>query len=494
MDREERSVVRYIISAMDRAPAWLGQEMMGDDERRHALAHAQGIPFVVLEPHLIIKDAMLVIPEPIAREHNVLAYDMRDHVLEVALLDLADLEQIAFLETRFRLLPRLTTRAAMIKGLLHYQKHLRDTYGSQLQEAQSPNLLDALLRHAFASGANDVHLENTSAGLSVRYRIRGTLKNAFALPPSAGKNIFGKLRALAGISSGALPHESRLRIDLGSGEDVRVAIQSLPTIAGEKMLLHIVREQARRGWTLSSLGLHGEALERLHHFLNRRRGLLLVEGVGKTTLLYTLLDLLNNPEVALASIEERVLQTLPRVAQVELSALLTPAGALRGVLKTDPDVVMLDPVQGSEMTKLAESASVRGVLVLAATEDVASVEHPDMRVRTAVVRKLCAKKFLDKRKLTRAESDAFEAAGANFAKVLQCLKEEERIGKDVPWKDVQFARAVGCSECEQGYQGTLGLQEVQEGGAIVGLTIVEDGLFKAAQGLTSIEEVLKLVA
>ncbi len=494
---------------MEHTPAWLGRELLGDDEQRHAFAHANGVPFVVLEPADIAKEAMLVIPEPMAREHNAVGFALQGHTLEVALLNLADLEHFGFLESRYRLVPRLTTRGSMVKALLHYQKHLREAYGAQLEAANSPDLLDVLLRHAFMSGASDIHLELGSS-LVVRYRIRGILRSAFALPPGAGSNLFGQLRALAGISAGALPKESRLKVDLGNGEDARVSVQSLSTVGGEKMVLHIIRERERAGWTLSSLGLHGEALERVHHFLNRRRGLLLVEGTGpssnlgagKTTLLYTLLDLLNTPELALASVEERVSQTLPRVAQVEVGGALSPAALLRGVLKSDPDVVMLDPLQGSEMSALARFAVARGILVLAANEGGAEIEAPELRVHSAVLKKLCSKKFLDKRKLTRQESDALETAGANFAHVLSALKEEGVVAKDTPWKEVQFARAAACSECTGGYEGMLGVQEVQEKGLarrtdttegeIVSLNLIEDALFKAAQGLTTIEEVLSL--
>ncbi len=475
---------------------WLGRESLSDDERRHALAHELGLPFVTLEPREISLEALVLIPEPLAREHNALGYRLQGHDLEVLLLDLSDLDALRFLESRYRLLPRLTTRTAMVKGLLHYQRHLRERYGAALEAADSPNLLDTLMRHALASGATDVHLERSERGMLVRYRIRGSLKEAFSLPAAVAGSIANKLRSLAGLgSSGMLPRESRLRVDLGSGEDLRLAVASMPTVGGEKIVLHLLRERARRGWTLSALGLHGEALERVYHVLNRRRGIITVAGptgAGKTTMLYTLLDLLNSPEVALASVEARVEQVLLRAAQVEVGALLSPAAALRGVLKTDPDVLMLDPAEGREVVTLAQAAASRGVLVLAGTQELELIERAELSITVAVVRKLCDKKFLDKRKLTRQESDALEAAGADFAKVLAALKEEEKVDKDLLWKDMQFARQAGCSECEGGYLGRLGLQEVAHKGELVGLTIVEDALFKAAQGLTSIEEVLTL--
>lgn len=478
---------------MERSIGWFKREGMSDDEQRHATAHSLGVPFVTLSQNDIALAAMLLIPEPLSREHNAVAYQLRGHTLEVVVLDLDELQHLDFLSTRYRLVPRLTTRAAMVDALRYYQKHLRDEYGAALEQSESPNLLDTLLRHALMSGASDVHLDQSEKGLLVRYRIHGSLKQAFALPPAAAKNIFAKLRVLANLPRlPAQAGENRLRVDLGSGEDVAVRVASVPTVSGEKLVLHLVRESARRGWTLSGLGFHGEAQERLHHFLNHRKGLLAVEGRGKTTLLYTLLDLLNTPELSLATVEAAVSHVLPRAAQVETGALLSPAAALRGVLKTDPDVVLLDPVESREVATLASAAAGRGMLVLAGVAEAGDLESADIRIRTTTLGKLCDKKFLSKAKLTRAESDALESAGANFAKVLAVLKEEEKVDKDMAWKDIQFARAAGCSECERGYKGLIGVQEVAEKGETVGLNLIEDGLFKAAQGLTTVEEVLKL--
>lgn len=481
---------------------WLTSSAQTDDERRHALAHELGVPFVRLEPREITLEAMLIIPEPLAREHNAVAYALRGHELEVALLDLAQLEQLHFLESRYRLLPRLTTRAGMVQALLHYQKHLRNTYGQALEQGDAAHLLETLLKHALMSGASDIHLDQHERGLSVRYRIRGSLKEALALSPLAASNLFNTLRTIVG--PGSMPRERALRVDLGSGEDVGVRVSALPTLQGERMVLHLVREKARRGWTLATLGLHGGALERVHDFLNRRRGLLVVEGAegaGKTTMLYTMLDLLNTPELSLASVEERVAQVLPRAAQVEVGGGVSAAAALRGVLKGDPDVVMVDPLQGGEATKVAEAAAGRGVLVLAGSEEAkeerglpAGRQGAILAIRVATLKKLCDKKFLDKKKLTRQEGDALERAGADFAKVLAALKAEEKVSKEQAWKDMQFARAAGCSECNMGYTGMLGVQEVVEKGETVDLNLIEDALFKAAQGLTSIEEVLSLAA
>lgn len=466
---------------------------MTDDEKRHALAHELGVPFVQLKRDDIVVDALVIIPEPIAREHNIVAYRQGDEGVEVALLDLAELEHLGFLRSRYRLLPRLTTRESLNRGLIRYQQHLRDTYGKSLEKSDSPNLLDSLLRHALHSHASDLHLQSDTHGLLVRYRISGALRSAMTLPPAAGRNVIGKLRTLAGVPLGTLPREGSFRVDLGHAEDLLVRVSSVPIVGGEKLVLHIVREKARRGYTLESLGLHGEALEAVHRALLKRRGLIRVGGVGKTTLLYTLLDILNAPEHSLATVEQRVGHPLPRVAQTEVSTSgLTMAAALRAALKADADVVLVDAISDRETAAVAEAAAARGVLVLAATDTPELLPNADLSIQTNVVRRLGDKQFSAPHKLTRTQGEGLEAS-ANFAKILATLKEEGRVGKEVAWKDIQFHKPVGSSEHPDGYHGKLGVHAVSAEGAQVGLNIVEDAIFKAAQGQTSIEEVQTLL-
>lgn len=484
----------------DRDIGWLRSERLSDDEHRHALAHELGVPFVQLGHGDIAVEALVLIPEPLAREHNLVGYRLVDRDLEVALLDMDDLEQLGFLRSHYRVLPRLTSRDSLREGLRYYQRHLYQTYGSALAREDSPALLDTLLRHALAGQASDVHLQQTDGGLLVRYRIDGALKDAMTLSPAAGKTVLAKLRSLAGLPAGMLPREARVRVDLGSGEDVVLKVATVPTLAGDKMVLHLVREQARRGYTLESLGFHGESLEALHKMLLQRRGLITVEGLvgtGKSTLCYTLLDLLNSPEHSLATVEASVAHVFHRVAQTDLAlAGLSMPAALRAALRTDPNVVMVDCITDRDSAAVAAAAAKRGVLVIAAVEDAALLPDADLAIKTAVVRKLCDKHFLDTRKLTRAQSDALESSpsgGAQFARVLAALKDEGKVDKETPWKDLQFPRAGACSECVDGYNGVVGLQEVRQRGEVVGLTLVEDGLFKALQGLTSIEEVQNLL-
>lgn len=495
---------------MERSISWLGRESLSDDERRHTLAHQLGVPFVRLSRHDISVDALSIIPEPLSREHNVVAYRVIDddtalptgRQVEVALLDMAELEHLDFLRSRYKLMPRLASRESVTAGLIRYQQHLRDLYGKKLEDPTAPNLLDTLLHHALHSRATDLHLQSDIGGLLVRYRINGSLKNAMTLPQVAGANVISKLRTLANLPAGSLPREGRLRVDLGNGEDLSIQVSSVPLVQGEKLVLRMAREKAR-GFTLESLGFHGEALERVHQALLKRRGLVLVSGgpsAGKSTLLYTMLDLLNTPEISISTVENPVKHVLSRVAQTEVSAEgPSTSAAVRAALKQDPDVLMIGKIADRETAELATAAAQRGIFVLAGTDDTELVQEPELAIRVAAVRRLGSKQIPERHKLTRAQGEQLEEF-ASFASVLEALKEEGKIKKDTPWKDIQFARAVKSTDQPEGYlptgqagKGLLGVQEVSTKEGVVGLNLIEDGVFKAAQGLTDIEEVIHLL-
>lgn len=482
---------------MEREIGWLQNELLSDDEHRHALAYELGVPFVTLQRDDISVEALQLLPEPLCRAHNLVAYNTTGDKLEVALLDLADLEQLEPLRAQLgkKIAPRLTTRESLRRALLLYQKTLKEKFGALLQQSINPHkALEALLRHAGTQRADEVHIETTPRGVLVRYRHGRTLREAMQLPASAA-GIIGAIRSLANTGSKTLPQEGRFKLDLGSGITMAVRVSSVPVTGGERLVLRLLREDSgAKGFTLEGLGLHGAGAAALRDMLHAHRGLLLVSGAagsGRTTLLYTLLDMLNVPELSLVSIEERVAQRLPYVAQTAVDAQhgLSMAAALRAALRQDPDVVMLDSITDRDTADLALAAAARGVLVLASTAHEQLVPGADAVVRTGLVRKLCDKQTRRTHALERRHLQPLEPY-ADFAKVLAALKEEERVAQTLAWKDVRYAQATGCSECEGGYRGRTGIYEVAVPGG-PGLNVIEDALYKAAAGITAAAEVLR---
>ncbi len=530
---------------------------LGEDEVRRAMARGLGLPFVRFTPNEIAHDALAMVPEPLARRHSLVALALRGEVLEVALLDIADLSALEqlHLHTKYKIAPRLTDRESMTRALLHYQRHLKEQFGAHIArdaaavaaDAATPGVLaerlhtrsavDALIGHALYQGASAVHLEPREQGLLLRYRIGTTLYDAMQLPKAAFAGIAARLKQLAQLSlSTTLPQEGRFRVAVGDAE-VSVRVSTVPVVvggaSGEKVVLQLVSEQGgRRGFTLESLGLHTQARDELHQALSLKSGLVLVAGQrqsGKTTLLYTLLDMLGGRGASIASVEDPIEMYLPFVTQTAVAPEmgLTFGVALRAALRQDPDVVMVSNLHDADTALLAAEAANRGVLVLAAIEAssaAAGLERlltlgvPPLLlasalrcvVGTAVVPKLCPNN--EQHRLGRAQMDAI-STHADLGQVLAILKSENKIDSQALWKDVAFFTAKSCGQCKGGYSGALGLQEVwptsavlkelilreadaalfQEAAKESGLfSLVGDGVVKAAQGLTSIDEVLKV--
>ncbi len=483
--------------------------IMGEDEVRRAQAHALGVPFLVVEPHDIAIEALVLIPEPFARARGVVAFAADESRVMVAVLDLQDLEALRALEQEGhfggrRLIPHLTTRETVKRALLKYQKHLKEKFGELLSDGR--HVAEALIKHALYSRAGGAHVDISVHGALVRYQLGHALHEAMRLPTQVGHALARELKVLAKLMPVARPQTGKFKLEIGDpvkgsgphgAEVVHVHVSTTPTVGGERIHMRLARTASgAQGHTLEALGLHGESLAALRLALERRRGIVAVSGPtgsGKSTLLYTTLDLLQHQGVSVATVEERVEYRLPHAAQTEVGQGVSVAAALRATLRQHPDILMVGDVRDQETASLIVAAAARGVFVLAgvdmgAEELLATDAHT--LVRVALVRRLATNQFAATQPLARAESDQLEVA-ADFARVYEALKEEGIIEQDTPWKDVAFAHPAPSTEHQQGYDGHIGLQEVIAPGFET-LNIVEDALFKAAQGLTSVEEASRL--
>jgi type IV pilus assembly protein PilB len=497
------------------AHGWFASGAMSEDEKRRAEALRLGVPFVTLGRDDISLQALILIPEPLSRTANIIAYRHGEEGIEVALLDLADLPQIDFLRQSHRVNVRLTDRQSIKQALVLYQKHLKEKFAGLVQS--SKEAVDSLLQHALHSGAHYIHIEPThaeAAGMVVRYRIEGVLREAMRLPEEAGRYIVEQLKQLSKLFPVSTTVQEGGFTFNHDGEDVGVAVTSVPTAYGEKLSMRIARTKASvTGFSLQSLGLHGRALEQVHDALQRQKGMVVVAGMdqsGKTTLAYTMLDHVTGAHKSVATVEHDVEYRMPRVHQTvtrpELG--LTVPAALRAVLKQDPDTVMVSTLDADDTVQLAIAAAERGVFMLGgvqarsakgALELLESEEGVDPIGLSSTVQLVVAQRLLRKlkpgaatRPLTRGEADILESK-IRFAKVLAALKEEGIVHEYTAWKDVVFYTGTKSED----FKDLAGVQEVLVNATAAktnadGLTLLEDALFKAVQGLVSIEEVVEM--
>lgn len=488
---------------------------ISEDELRRASAHALGIPFVTLGRSDISITSLLFIPEPLSRTANIIAYSHSEEGIEVALLDLADLPQIDFLRQTHRVNVRMTDRGSIKQALLLYQKHLKEKFAGMVQGGKEA--AESLLKHALHSGARYVHLDPAAAeaaGAVVLYRIEGVLREAMRLPAESSRYIVERIKSLAKLFPVTSTVQDGSFTFTHDGHEVGVAVTAVPTMRGERLVLRLVHDkQSVTGFSLSSLGLHGQALELVQSALHKQKGAVVVAGMsgsGKTTMLYTMLDHITGVHNAVATVEESIEYRLPRVHQTatrpELG--LGMAAALRGVLKQDPDTVLVSDIAAEGVAALAFAAATRGVFMLAGLQ-ARSIENAlnilvaecgvsplvlDEEVPLVVAQRLLRRLApgAKTRPLARSEGDVLEGK-VRFAKVLAALKEEGVVHEYTAWKDV----VVFTATTEEAYRGLAGVQEVL-GGTRIGedapLSLLEDAFFKAVQGLVSIEDVVEMAA
>ncbi|MCE9541534.1 GspE/PulE family protein [Candidatus Kaiserbacteria bacterium] len=535
----------------------IAKNAIGEDELRRTYAYILGIPFVSLAGTTIKYETLSLIPEPVARRNNIIAYNHRGDELEVAMLDTDDLAAIDFIKkkTHLKVMPRLTDAASVKLALKQYQQGLKDNLGDVIERETAAlektvvegekelrevaegvpavRIVDTLLRHANAQGASDIHIEPLEDSLLIRYRIDGILHDAMELPKHAAAAITARIKVLANmrLDEHRLPQDGRFGTESG-GERVSFRVSILPTYFGEKIVMRLLRDSIS-GFTLESIGFHGAGLERMHDAMKKTTGMVLTTGptgAGKSTTLYTLLDIINTPDLNISTVEDPIEYQMPRVNQTQVRPEIgfTFANGLRTLVRQDPDVIMVGEIRDKETASLAINASLTGHLVLSTlhTNSAAGAVarlldmgiEPFLLVSTLrviigqrLVRRLTADR--EKYELSRDEQAQLENV-VDAGQVLKALKEEKAVQKDATWKNIPFYKPKENGQTPSGYSGRMGIYEVlpvtstikelilagatgdkiEEQARKEGmLTMSEDGIFKAAQGVTTIEEVLRVI-
>jgi len=524
------------------------------------------IPFISLVNKKIDFSILSLIPEPIARNHNIIAYKKNDVGLEVAMLDVDDLPIIDFIKKRSgeKILPRLTDTNSIKSALVQYRKSLQDDFNNIIQSevaslkntssSQSVEegekteeelkalaedlpvvkIVDSLISHAILQNASDIHIEPGENDLTVRYRIDGILHDAMVLDKNTAPGITTRIKVLANLKldEKRLPQDGRFKLEQ-NGDKISFRVSTLPTFYGEKVVARILKEDSH-GFSLESLGFHGEGLERIHDSLKQRIGMILATGPtgsGKTTTLYTMLEILNKPEVNISTVEDPIEYQIKHVNQTQVKPEigLTFANGLRSLLRQDPDVIMVGEIRDNETAGLAVNASLTGHLVLSTihTSSAAGAipRLIDMgilpfliisTVKTIIAQRLVRKLISNKEKYFLSADEIKNLAKVvDLDRMLLILKNEKIIGPEDKWETVPFYKPVKSNESPDGYLGRIGIHEVLKVSSSIKemiirgssqdeievqakkegmITILEDGVFKAVSGQTSLEEVFRVVS
>ncbi len=514
----------------------IGLGFLGESMLRDVLAHNAGESSIELTQTVADPDAIALLPEHLARRHRILplAVDFENRVLILAVPDLFNLvaqDQVrAHLEGRYEIRPVLASEAQILE-------HLDKFYGFDLSvdgilaeietgevdwgslavgvEYTHPvvRLVNALLADAVKRGASDVHFEPEAAFLRVRYRIDGVLEPMRSLHRKYWPAIAVRLKVISGlnIAESRAPQDGRLSLTLyGRGIDFRVS--SMPTLHGENIVLRVL-DREKSIIALEAMGLPAYTLGRLRNAIARPEGLLIVTGPtgsGKTTTLYSLLSHLNREEVNIMTLEDPVEYPLPIIRQTSITELskVDFAGGVRGIMRQDPDIILVGEVRDRDAAEMAFRAAMTGHLVLTTLHTHSALgvfpRLIDMGIRPAILAGNIVA-VVSQRLVRRLCPHCKEA----------CVPDEaERLllGDDVP---AEIYRPRGCAHCaNKGYKGrfplmeTLIMEEALDEAVLRGASprelatlatergwrgLAEDGLQRVRTGDTAMAEIRRVV-
>lgn len=388
-----------------------------------------------------------------------------------------------------------------------------------VEDAPIVKFVNLLVQQAVTSRASDIHVEPTEHDLRIRFRIDGVLHEVMRSPRSIQAGVVSRLKVMAdiNIAERRIPQDGRITMKV-SGRSIDLRVATLPTVYGEKVVMRIL-DKGQAVLDLADLGFLPETLDRFERSYRKPYGTILVTGPtgsGKSTTLYATLNLLNEPHRNIITVEDPVEYRLPGINQVQIHAKagLTFAGALRSILRSDPDVVLVGEIRDRETAVIAIEAALTGHLVLSTlhTNDASStpLRLVEMGVEPflvtsaldAVVAQRLARRLCDKCKVPYQPSEA---------ELIEAGWPVEAITGDLP----TIHKPGGCTACGRtGYHGRFGVhevmlmseelerlvierrstEEVQKTAVMQGmLTLRDDGLRKVAMGMTSLEEIFRVV-
>ena len=529
------------------------------------------IPYIELDPRDIPSDILMRIPERIARQYNAVIFKIDpDGLIHLAMDDPDDVQAVNFIEkeigtnTRVYIAPRSNILECLegyrgdvtqeLKEVIDIQRE-DDGSNQKVTEAEvaedSPiaQTVNLLLEYAIRSNASDIHIEPREQFVQVRYRIDGVLKEVNRLPKNVLGALVSRIKILSNlkIDERRIPQDGRFKIKV-AGKQYALRVSTLPIADGEKVVMRIL-DESNQAVTLEQLGYWGHSLAVINQALTEPNGMILVTGPtgsGKSTSLFSVLSMLNTPEINISTIEDPVEYKIPGVNQTQTNskAGMTFASGLRALLRQDPNIIMVGEIRDGETANLGVQAALTGHLVFSTlhTNNAATClpRLLDMGIEpfliASTVKAVVGQRLVRRLCMTCRQSyvpDQTEVAeivrlfhlapGQNFYYIHQLEAQAivQKVGGETPWGTTDTTIAAlwqpnpnGCDECNHtGFKGRVGIYEVlgtsreiqkmiiggntsneiQDQAVAEGMTtMLTDGLIKAIRGNTTVEEVLRV--
>jgi type IV pilus assembly protein PilB len=527
--------------------------ILSDEDFVKAKAKFLRVPYVDLDNIGFSPEALSLVPESVAQKYNIVPYrfDPKTKILFVTMANPLDLETLEFLEkkTNFKINVSMSTEkqiASFIREKYIREKNITSEVNKALDERKTDELemkktqdkveveapvakiVSTILEYAIKSRASDIHIEPQEENVRIRYRIDGILQEKYLLPRNVHDAVVSRIKILSSlkIDEKRVPQDGRFFFS-ADGNDVDLRVSTLPTTYGEKVVMRLLKK-SQKVPTLPDLGLRGLALKNLMNAIGRPHGIIIVcgpTGSGKTTTLYSILDIVATSKVNVVTIEDPVEYQMKGVNQVQVNvqAGLTFASALRSFLRQDPNVIMVGEIRDSETADLAINAALTGHLVFSTlhTNDASGVPprlldmgvEPFLLVSSLncvvgqrVLRRVCKDCCTQVEITPEQEQDMKNTLGPVYDMIEDRLKKEG--------KKVTIPKVVGCDKCNNtGYLGRVAIYEVMPISEKISkliiekatssevqrlameegmLTMKQDGYVKVLDGVTTLDEVVRV--
>lgn len=365
-------------------------ELFDEKTLTKLFAEYADIPYIELDPHDIPSDVLDKIPEHIARQYNVVLFRIdSDGLHHLAMDDPDDVQAVDFIEKQIgeKVRTYIASHNNILAALDNYRgdvdKELNDVIDIQREDntanenvsdedvaenspiAQTINLL---LEYAIRSSASDIHIEPREEFVQIRYRIDGVLKEVNRLPRNVHAALVSRIKILSNlkIDERRVPQDGRFKVKV-AGKQYALRVSTLPIADGEKVVMRIL-DESNQAVTLDQLGYWGHSLTTLSEAISEPNGMVLVTGPtgsGKSTSLFSVLSLLNQPDVNISTVEDPVEYKIPGVNQTQTNskAGMTFASGLRALLRQDPNIIMVGEIRDGETANLGVQAALTGHLV-----------------------------------------------------------------------------------------------------------------------------------
>lgn len=548
---------RANIEKKDIEQAILEDGSVDEEELSKAKAIYYDLPYMNLLDKKVDYKTLNTISKEAAENYKIICFERNIRTIKIGITDpdnIKAIEVVNFLakDEELKVQLYLISNASLTKIFKQYQnieKEINTALETKAQEekkiskqkeeslegvmktAPVAKIVSVIIRHAVEGRASDIHIEPQTKETRVRYRIDGILHTSLVLPMSVHESIVSRIKVLSRLKldETRIPQDGRFRLSINDKEvDFRVSI--LPLMGSEKVVMRIL-DISRGAPTLEDLGYTGKSFEILKKYTKEPSGMILVTGPtgsGKSTTLFSLLDIINREGVNISTLEDPVEYFIKGVNQSQIKPEIgyTFANGLRSLLRQDPDVIMVGEIRDNETAELAIHAGLTGHLVISTLHTnnaIGSIPRLiDMNIEPfllastlklviaqRLVRKICS--------YCKIKEDLPEDVFADIKKEIEKMPKEvlEEIGKDGDLADKQFYKGAGCPRCGQtGYNGRLAIAEIIEISNDVKkiiadknrilsiediqknqsfVSIKQDGLVKVLKGETTIEEVLRVI-